>query len=113
MHKWRNNNSRNCDKNDTSEECIDAGEYFGWLTYEWVNRAHSSQDHRRVYECVQPHQVIEVMVSDNADCQSDQGGQKRTGNVPRHTFREMAASDKLLIPALIHDKAILQLSWRS
>lgn len=103
MNKGRNNNPGDSDKNDARKKRIDACKYFGRLTYERVNRPHSTQDHCRIDECVQPLKMIKAMVTDDANSQRDQRSEKRTGTVPRDTFREMAATDKFLTSAFIHD----------
>jgi hypothetical protein len=71
MHKGRNNNARNSDENDASKKRTDAGKYLCRLTDERMNRAHSAQDHRRANECVQPRKVIEAMVTDDPNPQSN------------------------------------------
>ena len=88
MDEGSEKDSEQADEDETGEECVAGGEDFGGVAFQWVDRSHSAEDHRRVQQGIDPAQSAEETVTENAGEKGKGGGNDRSAEVPEDTQRE-------------------------
>ena len=86
MRERRDHQRRDSNEREPGKEGVKRSEQFGGGRLQLIDRAHSAENHRRVEQRIDPSQMRDEVVSENADAKSEadheKSEQQMTPNAP-------------------------------
>lgn len=82
------------EEDDAAEEGVKGGEEFGGVGAHGVDGAHASEDHGGIEQGVDPWQVGEVMIAEDADAECEGNDSDCDGERTQHSANEVANGEE-------------------
>lgn len=102
MGKGRDEQRRDADESESGEKSVEGSEELRRTRAEDIDRAHPTEDHRRVQQRIDPAESGDVMVSEDSNSQPDCYHQKREGAVLGDAPHELSPWEKPLLSMFVH-----------
>ena len=92
MRERRDHQRRDANEREPGKERVKRSEQFGGGRLQLIDRAHSAENHRRVEQRIDPSQMRDEVVSENADAKGDANDKKREQQVTPNASHEFCAA---------------------
>jgi len=84
VHDWGEQYAHDADEDQTTKQRVAGGEEFCARSFDRINRSHAAENHRGFEQRVDPIELSQPMISDDADQKNDADHADREGGSVQH-----------------------------
>jgi hypothetical protein len=109
MREWGDHERSDSDESKTGKKRVKRSEKFRGIRFQRINRAHSAKNHRCVEQRIDPAQITDKVISENADCQRDGDDDQREQSMASNAPQKFRATQERMGLVLVHKVRLLRL----